>query len=79
MPKTADHIIEALGRTSAVAEALELTPSTVSSWRSANFIPRWWQAPLLALAVKKKVDLSTEDFPPKRPRRPSEEPERAAA
>jgi hypothetical protein len=60
---SANHIIDALGGTSAVASALKLTPSTVHSWRSANFIPEWRQASLLALAVELNKDVSATDFP----------------
>lgn len=41
--KTASDIIEEFGGTVAVANALGLTPSTVSSWKTAKRgIPRWW-------------------------------------
>ena len=41
--QTASDIIEALGGTVKLANALGLTPSTVSSWKSAKRgIPRWW-------------------------------------
>lgn len=76
---TADQIIVALGGTSAVADKLELTPSTVSSWRTANFIPRWWQESLLKLPVVEGRKLVAKDFPPKRPRKATPPSEQAVA
>lgn len=55
---TATEIIEALGGTVKVATALELTPSTVSSWKTSGNIPRWRMDKLEVLALdmgKKKV------------------------
>lgn len=60
---TANQIIDDLGGTKAVADALDLSATTVSSWRPANFIPRWRHEKLLALALAKGVPLSTADFP----------------
>lgn len=54
----ASQVIEALGGTMKVAEALSLTPSTVSSWKSAKGgIPRWWKRDIEALAAKAGVCL----------------------
>ena len=61
---TADHIIDKLGGTSIVAAELDLTPSTVSSWRGVNFIPTWRQPAVLALAKRKKFPLARDQFPP---------------
>ncbi|HYI43691.1 MAG TPA: hypothetical protein VD768_08735 [Sphingomicrobium sp.] len=60
---TADEIIDRLGGTTAVADALDVAPTTVSSWRPVNFIPRWWQDKLLALALKAQMPLAATDFP----------------
>lgn len=60
---TADQIISALGNTTRVATALNLTPSTVQSWKEANFIPGWRQDAMIALAKRFKVALAKGDFP----------------
>lgn len=62
--QTADQIIETLGNTTAVATALGLTPSTVQSWKEANFIPDWRQDALLSLARRLNKPLAASDFPP---------------
>jgi len=54
----AAQIVNALGGTSKVAEALDLTPSTVSSWKTAGRIPRWWMKEIKAIAKKQGVDLA---------------------
>lgn len=42
--QTATEIIDSKGGTVKVAIALDLTPSTVSSWKTAKKgIPRWWK------------------------------------
>lgn len=56
----ASDIVTALGGTSAVASALNLTPSTVSSWKSNNSIPKWRMRDVVALAKKKGVALPPE-------------------
>ena len=56
--KNAAQIIEALGGTVAVAKALELTPSTVSSWKTSGTIPRWWIPGIKAFAAEQEVDIS---------------------
>jgi hypothetical protein len=71
---TATQIIKALGDSTAVAKALGVTPSTVQSWKEANFIPDWRQATLLALAKKKNFALSKKDFPPVSARIPRRQP-----
>ena len=58
---TAKQIIEALGGTVAVADALELAPTTVSSWKSAGSIPKWRMPGIVALAELKGVVI---DEPP---------------
>lgn len=60
---TVDQIVDGCGGTSALADALELTPSTVSSWRTANHIPRWWHGLVLKVAKKRKFALTGDDFP----------------
>lgn len=66
---TADEIVEGCGGTSALAATLNLTPSTVSSWREVNFIPRWWHSHILEAPKKDGFGLTLEDFPPKSARR----------
>lgn len=60
--RTVSDIIEELGGTSAVAQALALTPSTVSSWKSSGRVPGWRRAGLLQVAVSKNVRLSDADL-----------------
>jgi hypothetical protein len=60
---TANHIIDTLGGTSAVANALGVIPSVVHGWRTYNSIPAWRQPALLELALKKGKPLCGTDFP----------------
>jgi hypothetical protein len=55
--QTIEQFIDALGGTVAVATALDLAPTTVSSWKSTNSIPKWRRDGLRALARKKEVPL----------------------
>lgn len=59
---TVTDIIERLGGTSAVASALALTPSTVSSWKTSGRVPAWRQPALIELAKERSVQLSDADF-----------------
>lgn len=77
--KTADQIIDALGGTTAVATGLGLTPSTVSSWREVNFIPKWRHPAMLAFAMASDKPLGTGDFPTEKQRKPRVRNESAAA
>jgi hypothetical protein len=53
------QIIAALGGTMKVAAALNLTPSTVSSWKTAKGgIPRWWMRDIEKLAKRQGVSLT---------------------
>lgn len=54
---TVADFIKELGGTVAVATALDVAPTTVSSWKSSGSIPRWRIAGIKALARKRKVDL----------------------
>ncbi|WP_152536483.1 carph-isopro domain-containing protein [Sphingobium sp. C100] len=56
---TASDIIAALGGTSAVARELELSPSTVSSWKAGARIPKWRMPSIRSLAERQGVDLET--------------------
>ena len=56
MDNAAD-IIEALGGTVAVARALDLAPTTVSSWKGAK-IPNWRKDAVAKLAEKQGIDLA---------------------
>lgn len=49
--ETIDQIIERLGGTVVVAAGLDLTPSTVSSWRQTGSIPPWRRPALIAFAA----------------------------
>lgn len=44
-----------LGGTVAVADALGVPPSTVSSWKTSNSIPHWRMEKLTELAREKRV------------------------
>ena len=55
-------IIERLGGTSAVAAALSLTPSTVSSWKTSGRIPRWREPALIAAAKLKGMPLTSSEI-----------------
>lgn len=55
---TATQIIEQLGGTSFVAKSLDLTPSTVSSWKTSGNIPKWRIDSLKRLADEKGVSLT---------------------
>lgn len=55
---TAKQIVEALGGTLAVAKALELSPTTVSSWKTSGSIPKWRMRGVEELAREKGVSLS---------------------
>lgn len=61
----AAQIVEALGGTVKVANALDLTPSTVSSWKGSGKIPRWWMRDITALALQTGVDLDNLPRPTK--------------
>ena len=54
---TATDIVTALGGTSKLAKALDLTPSTVSSWKTNGSIPKWRMEKIEALAALKGVNL----------------------
>jgi len=61
--ETASDIIEALGGTVAVAVALDLAPTTVSSWKSSGSIPKWRIPGIEALAREKGVILNIPQRP----------------
>jgi hypothetical protein len=56
---TATQIVDALGGTVEVAKALELTPSTVSSWKTSGSIPKWRMAGIREIARDKGVSLES--------------------
>lgn len=55
--RTAADIIEALGGTVAVANALNIAPTTVSSWKSSGSIPQWRMPGVAKLARKLGVEI----------------------
>lgn len=55
---TATEIIKKLGGTVQVATALDLTPSTVSSWKKSGNIPKWRMDGVQRLAAEKGVTLT---------------------
>ncbi len=55
--QTVEEFINELGGTVAVANALELAPTTVSSWKSTQSIPKWRRRALKELADEKGVRL----------------------
>lgn len=60
---TAEDIIERLGGAKKLSDELDIPLTTVASWKPVNFIPRWWQQSILAVAIKQGETLSTADFP----------------
>lgn len=54
---TATDIIEALGGTFAVARALDLAPTTVSSWKQSGTIPKWRMPGIVQVAREKGITL----------------------
>jgi hypothetical protein len=62
--QTTEAFIDALGGTVAVATALDLAPTTVSSWKSSGSIPRWRMDGLRALAASKGVTVPERFAPP---------------
>jgi len=61
--KTAASIIDSLGGSAQVARETGFPLTTIESWKRANHIPEWRRDPLLGLAVRVGVSLSTSDFP----------------
>lgn len=55
--QTVEQFIDALGGTIAVASALDLAPTTVSSWKASGSIPKWRIEGLRQLAALKKVEM----------------------
>jgi len=51
--QTVEQFIDDLGGTVAVASALDLAPTTVSSWKSSGSIPKWRKGELAAFAKTK--------------------------
>ncbi len=54
---TAEQIVEALGGTVSVAKALDLAPTTVSSWKTSGSIPKWRMDGIERLARKSGISL----------------------
>ena len=52
--QTISDFIDDLGGTVAVANALDLAPTTVSSWKNGKKIPKWRRDALTELAKKKR-------------------------
>jgi hypothetical protein len=61
--ETASEIIDALGGTSAVARELELPPSTVSSWKSGDRIPKWRMPGVQAMADRLNISIAAPPSP----------------
>jgi uncharacterized protein YjcR len=55
--QTISQFIVDLGGTVAVADALGVPPSTVSSWKTSNSIPHWRMEKLSELAKERSVEL----------------------
>ena len=55
--QTISQFIVDLGGTVAVADALGVPPSTVSSWKTSNSIPHWRMEKLSELAKAKRGKL----------------------
>ena len=56
--ENAADIIDALGGTFTVARALDIAPSTVSSWKQSGKIPKWRVPGIEVIASEKGIDLS---------------------
>ncbi len=50
-----EQFLNELGGTSAVARAMGLAPTTVSSWKASGSIPNWRLGRLVELAAQKGV------------------------
>lgn len=55
--QTVEQFIDELGGTVAVATALDLAPTTVSSWKSSGSIPKWRMEGIRKLAALKKIEV----------------------
>lgn len=55
--QTVEAFIKALGGTVAVATALDLPPTTVSSWKSSGSIPKWRMDAIRKFAKRKGVQV----------------------
>jgi hypothetical protein len=55
--QTVDQFIDALGGTVAVATALGLANTTVSSWKTSGSIPKWRMEGVRQLAGLKKIEV----------------------
>ncbi|WP_375284862.1 carph-isopro domain-containing protein [Sphingobium yanoikuyae] len=55
--RNAAEIVEALGGTVAVANALGIAPTTVSSWKKAGRIPPWRVPVIRQMAEKSSIAL----------------------
>lgn len=60
--QTLSEIIGRLGGTSAVANAMRLTPSTVSSWKTKGRLPLWRHKDLIRAAKRAGVVLTYEEL-----------------
>lgn len=55
--QTVEQFIDSLGGTVAVANALDLAPTTVSSWKSSGSIPKWRMPGLREIATKQEIEV----------------------
>lgn len=60
---TVSEIISHFGGTSELARMLAVPVSTVDSWRSEDFVPRWRQPSILELAHRLNKPIAPTDFP----------------
>lgn len=61
--QTVDQFLNALGGTVAVAKALDLAPTTVSSWRASGSIPKWRMDGIRQIAADKGIECPAEFAP----------------
>lgn len=59
---SAERIINLFGGTRALANALDLPPSTVQSWKDAGLIPAKHQQTVLDKAIELGISLTPADF-----------------
>lgn len=75
--RSVSEIVDALGGLTAVAAALDLPLTTVSSWKSRDSVPVSYWSPLLAAARKRGVAITVDCFAQIAAARPSSRAARA--
>ncbi|MBM3927102.1 MAG: helix-turn-helix domain-containing protein [Sphingomonadales bacterium] len=63
---TVSTIFEKLGGVTAIANATGIPLTTVHGWKRSGFVPKWRVPALIELAKRIDVQVTAEDFPPRR-------------